>query len=222
VRFVRIAFITLAAPALLLIDAGAARACHSYTVSVSADTVAEGSAVTVTVRRDVGVTASQVHVQTVDGTAVGGRDYEPIDRVIAFGAESIQRFDIAIVDDAETEPAETFGLHLSDPGGCALNTNYVLGPDARVTILANDPGPDVPNKPFRVVGTPVPAAATTSTTEPVPVVTDAPTVPTIVVIPTRSRDDGGGSSAGIILVILAVAAVGAFVMRRARGWRRRA
>jgi hypothetical protein len=44
------------------------------------------------------------------------------------------------MDDPDTSAStETFKVHLHDPNGCAVNTNYVVDADVRVTI--NDPDP---------------------------------------------------------------------------------
>lgn len=113
-------------------------ACHAFTVSASPGTVAEGGTVTVTVKRDANLSPSQVDVSTIDETATGGQDYTPVNQTVAFTNDTQKTLTIPITDDAATEGAETFRVHLSNPGGCAVNPNFSLGPDATVTISAND------------------------------------------------------------------------------------
>jgi cobalamin biosynthesis Mg chelatase CobN len=117
-------------------------ACHAFRVAVQPASVAEGGEVTVTVSRDGAVAASRIDVETIDGTALRGADYVQVARrTISFTNEVEQSFEVATVDNAEAEPSETFRLHLSNPGGCAVNTNFDVGPDAVVTITDADRAP---------------------------------------------------------------------------------
>lgn len=116
-------------------------ACHAFEVKAEPGNVAEGSSVKVTISRDANVAPSNIDVETIDGTA-GGDDYAGVARrTVSFSNETEQSFDIATVDDSASESAETFRVHLSNPGGCAVNTNYVVGPDATVSITDNDAAP---------------------------------------------------------------------------------
>lgn len=124
--------------AVVMVAPAAQAACHAFTVSAEPAQVAEGGKVTVTVTRDAGVNPSQVDVSSVDVTAKGGEDYPAQKRTVSYTAETQQSFEIPVTDDAVSEGAETFRLHLSNPGGCAVNSNFSVGPDATVTILASD------------------------------------------------------------------------------------
>ena len=129
-----------AGAAWIALDTEAAiAACHAFEVTAEPATVAEGAVVQVTVSRDGAVGTSQIDVETIDGTARGGSDYDAVARrTISFTNETSQTFPIQTKDDSDREPAETFRIHLSDPGGCTVNPNFRVGPDATVTIGAND------------------------------------------------------------------------------------
>lgn len=140
-------------------------ACHSFTVEAEPSSVAEGAAVTVTVRRDAGVGPSQIDIETVDGTAVGGSDYAAVARrTVSFSSETEQSFEVATLDDPESESSETFRLHLSNPGGCTVNPNFVVGPDAEVTITDNDV-PETTAVPPASTSTASPRTTSTTTSE---------------------------------------------------------
>lgn len=113
-------------------------ACHSFTVSASPATAGEGSTVTVTVTRDAGIEPSSIEVSTVDETAIGSSDYEPVATTVSFDTGTQQTLSIAVLDDTEPESAETFRVHLANPGGCSIQPDFVIGPDAVVTIPEND------------------------------------------------------------------------------------
>ena len=154
-------------------------ACHAFTIAVSPASVAEGGTVTVTVERDAGVNPSSVDVSSINETAQAGSDYPAVQRTVSFTTETRQTFTVAVTDDATAEPAETFRLHLSNPGGCPVRPDFELGADARVTIPANDTAPPTtppptappttPAGPGTTAASPTSTAttdATTSTAEP--------------------------------------------------------
>lgn len=213
------------------IDTGVAvAACHAFEVTVEPASVAEGTVVQVTVSRDGAVGASQIDVETVDGTARGGADYTAVSRrTISFTNETSQTFPVQTTDDSEREPAESFRVHLSNPGGCTVNPNFSVGPDATVTIAANDDaaapsttragsattmGRPGTSRPTPSTASPGAAADLGSTTAP-------PTLPTIPgettvtgssttrdsdEIALSEEDDDGGVGTAAVVVGLAVAA----------------
>lgn len=211
-------------------------ACHAFTVEVEPATVAEGAAVKVTVSRDAGVGPSQIDVETVDGSARGGSDYQAVPRrTLSFSSETSQSFDVATMDDAEAESNETFKLHLSNPGGCAVNPRFVVGPDAIVTVTDNDTA--------NTTRAPATTATTASATSRSTATTSKSTTSTAMAESTTSTsseasisqtsttsdiddlaaadvdegDDDSGIPAAVALLALVVAAAGAGVW----AWRRR-
>jgi hypothetical protein len=166
-------------------------ACHAFAVSAS-PTVAEGGTVTVTVTRDGGVNPSNVDVSTVDGSARAGSDYTAVRRTVSFTTETQQSFTLPVSADTEAEGAETFALHLSNPGGCSVNTSFVLGSDAPVTIAASA-GPATTAPPATTPPPPPPTPTTSATTRPPATTTtaaagQAPT-PSTTVAPTSTSAD---------------------------------
>lgn len=138
----RIPLLWLLVAGPVVVPAPAVRAvCHSFTVQASPAQIGEGGTVTVTVNRDAGFAPSQVDVSTVDETARAGEDYTALQETVAFTTETERRFPIPITDDASAEGAETFRVHLSNPGGCPPNPNFVVGPDATVSISDNEAPP---------------------------------------------------------------------------------
>ncbi|MBI1880017.1 MAG: hypothetical protein HYR94_17665 [Chloroflexi bacterium] len=67
--------------------------------------------------------------------AAAGSDYIPISGTLTFASlQTSQTFNVAIIDDAGTEPAETLNLNLSNPVNAAIS-----GPNpATLTIADND------------------------------------------------------------------------------------
>lgn len=216
--------------ALLLASVPAGAACHHFTVTARPATVTEGGKVTVTVSRDASFAPSNVDVSTVDGTARAGRDYTAFKRTVSFGSETEQTFSLSTTNDTVDEPNETFRLHLSNPGGCPVNTDFELDPDARVTIRDNDAAP----KPQQTASAVAPRATqTTATASPSPRVA-SPSPPSEIESPSPSPNsteappvaapeggDGGGLSGGAIagIVIGAAALIGAITaaLLRRRG-----
>lgn len=219
----------------------ASAACHAFTVSVDPAAVAEGGTVTVTVARDAGVNPSSIVVSSVDETAQGGSDYPAVQRTISFTNETQQTFTVPVTNDAVPEDAEAFRLHLSNPGGCPINTNFVIGADARVTIPANDAPPPTTAPPSTAPPTTPVAAPTTThvtTTTADTTASSSTTTTTLVGSTTTTEaatttstsdddevalaasedDDGGGSSGAAIAAIAAVLALGGagYLLRRRR------
>jgi hypothetical protein len=128
---------TLAVAVMVSMAGPADAACHHFSVSATPNPVAEGKVLTVTVSRDAGVAPSNIDLSSIDETAKAGRDYAALNRTVSFTNEVQQSFPVAVTSHATSEPARTFRLHLSNPGGCAVNPNFVVDPDVRVTIQAN-------------------------------------------------------------------------------------
>jgi hypothetical protein len=131
----------IAVGTIALAGGPAVAACHAFSLEVDPATVREGGTVTITVRRDAAVAPSQVDVSTVDEDAIAGEDYERLDQTVSFTDETEQTLTISTTDDDTDEGVETFLVRLSNPGGCAVNPNFVLGPDARVQIRGADAAP---------------------------------------------------------------------------------
>ena len=211
-------------------------ACHAFTVTAKPSSVTEGAAVTVTVSRDAAVAPSNVDVETIDETAQAGLDYRGVARrTVSFSNDTAQSFDVPTVDNTEPEQAETFRLHLSNPGGCAVNPNYVVGPDVTVTILDNDEAgttappttgaPATTSKPANAGTVPTTTTTVTSTTESsttsssTSASTDtAPVAGGESALPDGEDTGSGGSAWAIVAGLAAVAALGA---AGAVLWRRR-
>lgn len=161
------------AVAVVLMVSGAqpaAAACHHFMVSASPNPVAEGETLTVTVSRDANLAPSHVDVSTIDETATAGMDYPALSRTVSFTTDIQQSFPLSIPSHpATSEPARTFRLHLGNPGGCAVNPNFVVDPDVQVTIEANGVVPTT------AATTPTTSAATTGpATGPTATTTAAP------------------------------------------------
>jgi hypothetical protein len=188
---------------------GASAACHSFSTEVSPASVQEGGTVSVVVRRDNGRADSHVRVSTVDGTAKGGSDFAALDQQVNFtGSETQRSFQIQVIDDPTSEGPETFNVHLSEPGGCSVNPNFVLTPDRMVTIAASDAAPAATTRPATAT-----TAAVATTTSP------ATTTSTEPAETGEDSDDEGGLSGGtiaaiVVLVLIAAGAVVAISRRR--------
>ena len=209
-------------------------ACHRFDVTVSPTQVAEGGTVTVTVERDGAVGPSNVDVSSVNETAQAGSDFQPVQRRVTFTSETQQTFTVPVTNDATAEPDETFRLHLSNPGGCSINPNFSLGPDAQVTIRANDAPPPTTAPPSTAppttpvtptttreattttttaageetttaTSTTTASSTTTTTTEPSTTTTESDEV---ALAASEDDGDGGGSSVGMIAAVVAVLALG--------------
>lgn len=226
---------SLLAGSLFFAGGPALAGCHNWTVEVSPARVTEGGKVTVTVSRDDNFSPSQIDVSTVDETAKAGRDYTALRRTVSFTSETQQTFSVPTTNDTSDEPDETFRVHLSNPGGCAVNMQYIVGPDARVTIRDNDaappPPPPPPPPPATATETEEPAESPTSSPEESPSPPASPTespLPPSPLAPSPTAlaeapaaEDGGGLSGGAIGgiiagVVVVLGAGAAFLARRRR------
>lgn len=213
-------------------------ACHHFTVSASPNPVGEGKVLTVTVSRDANVAPSHVDVSSIDESAKAGQDYQALSRTVSFTNDIQQSFPISITSHTSSEPARTFRLHLSNPGGCAVNPNFVLDPDVRVTIAANGvpattAAPGVPRTTATTATgarttVPTSSAATVSTalgtssssSQQVTTPTPSSTSATRQALPATKRGGGGSGGAVIASVVVAglvLAGGGYLLYRRGRG-----
>jgi hypothetical protein len=218
--------------------APAAASCHHFTVSASPNPVAEGRTLTVTVSRDANLAPSHVNVSTVDETAKAGQDYTPLNRTVSFTNDVRQSFPVSVLSHATSEPARTFRLHLSNPGGCAINPNFVLDPDVRVTIEGHGatltsaatvpsttPASAVSASTAGSRATTSSAVTTAETTLPAPTLAPAATEAPTSTAPLTGQaqtaaNHGGGGSGGTLVAIAVVAALavggGGFLLYRRR------
>jgi cobalamin biosynthesis Mg chelatase CobN len=113
-------------------------ACHSFSVSASPETVAEGDAITVTVKRDGQVLPSSVDVTTVNDSAKSGEDFDGGTTKVTFANGTEQSFKLSTKDDANPEANEKFKLHLSNGAGCTPGVTFAYGADEILTIQDND------------------------------------------------------------------------------------
>ncbi len=215
-----------------LVTAGpATAACHIFTIS--ATSVTEGAAVTVTVQRDNSVADSSIRVTSEDGTAKAPGDYAAVDKTVSFTGNSTQEsFQVATVNDAAAEQAENFTLKMSNPGGCAVNPNFDFSDTATATINDNDqiaPAPTTTSKPIAnptttkkptttTAGvTTTAAGVTTTTSAPSKTTLDSTTTSSTLDVELASDDDDSPVMA-IVLGLAALAALGAvgYVLYRRR------
>ena len=212
--------------------APALAACHHFSVNASPDSVTEGGSVGVTVSRDGSVGPSNIDVSTVDQTAKAGQDYTALRRTVNFTSETSQAFQVKTTDDNQPGGAKTFRLHLSNPGGCAVNPNFVVDPDVTVTINDNGSAATVTTAGATTTTASVPsstarAPSTARTTAIASTTTAAPTSATVAPSSTEAttsttplslgrqasgtpkRSRGGGSRTAIAAIAAAVIAVGA-------------
>jgi hypothetical protein len=250
-RPTRFALIGLACAAIVaaltvVVAPPAQAACHHFSVKATPATVPEGATVNVTVSRDGAVGPSNIDVSTVDGTAKAGSDYTALRQTVKFTTETSQTFEVKTIDDNQQEPAETFRVHLANPGGCTVNPNFVVDPDAVVTIDDNDKTPatattvagHAPTTSSRATATTAgPTAATSTVIGPTStgaaVATTSPrTVPPSTGVEhvkaaapgTKHNSDGSwGLTAAVAVVMLLAAGAGTVVIlrRRARTTRTR-
>jgi len=105
-------------------------------VSVSPVSIPESSAAaTLTVNLSVAAwTTVTLDYTTVDGSAVAGSDYTPVNGTLSFApGETSKTISLPIVNDAVTETEETFGLNLSNAVNAIIETS-----SATVTIQDDD------------------------------------------------------------------------------------
>jgi hypothetical protein len=219
----RVGFVVFVLGAGVVFATPARAACHAFEVEATPSTVSEGGRVTVTVSRDAAENPSSVRVSTVNESARSPGDYASLNREVQFTSDTRQSFTIAIGNDATPEGPETFKLHLSEPDGCAANTNYELGPDQRVIIRANDPTPVPPPPPAPTQTTITTAPPSSPTPSPTPSPSPSPTVsPSPTFSPTSplqlaEEDDtgsGGITALAIVGLILgaSIAGIGGYLL----------
>jgi len=136
--------VTLANPSGAILGTDTA---HTYTItdndfalpvaSVSASaSVSEGAGShNFTISLDVAATAPlSVDYMTADGTALAASDYNALSGTLNFAVgEQSKTVSVTIVDDSETETAESFSLSLSNPSGLTIGTSSLT-----VSIIDND------------------------------------------------------------------------------------
>jgi cobalamin biosynthesis Mg chelatase CobN len=209
---------------LALLDRPALAACHHFTVTVAPATVTEGGAVTVTVSRDGSVGGSHVDLSTIDETAKAGQDYTAVRQTVSFTTELSKTLQLHTTDDAAVEGGETLRLHLSNPGGC-VNTNYVLDPDAKVTIADNDnatpttraAGASSTARASSTIQSSSTSRSTTGVTTTVGGLAADSTSPSVLG-EGRTDNKGGGAGAAVLIVglIAVIAAAGGYLFYRSR------
>src|SRR5207248_3087038 len=111
--------------------------CQHFSVSADPQFANEGQTVTVTVSRDGAIGPSNVDVSTIDESAKAGADYTKLSKTVSFSTDTSQSFPVPIATHSTPEGDRTFRLHLSNPGGCTVNTDYQLDGDVRVFIHGN-------------------------------------------------------------------------------------
>ena len=208
--------------------------CHAFTVKVDPAQPTEGDTVAVTVSRDGAFNPSQIDVTTVDGTARAGQDYTGLNRTVSFTTDLSQTFFVPITDDNSVEGNETFRVHLSNPGGCQINTRYSVGPDAIVTIVDNDtvaattaPATTAPTRTTTTATATAPTVAsttappTTSTTASVePPHPSVTTATERAAAPAANKDDDSArrrTTTLIVVLVLCGVAAAVFFYARSRG-----
>ena len=83
-----------------------------------------------------------VAYRTSDGTAFGDEDYEPTEGLLTFSpGESSRTLRVTLLDDADHEPEEHFGLELSSPSNAAFAVRSATG-----SIVDDDPADKAPTK----------------------------------------------------------------------------
>jgi Calx-beta domain/IPT/TIG domain len=116
-------------------------------VSVSDVSVAEGNsgrkAVTVT------LTANQpifgyLYYNTVDGTAVAGRDYDSISSLVYWNGQTQQQLTFQVIGDTDVEPDELFKVHFAPD---TFGSNFTVSKsDITITIVNDDIGVGPPTQ----------------------------------------------------------------------------
>jgi hypothetical protein len=227
-RIVRGALVLLVTCLAVIFGPRASAACHSFTVSTSSP-VSEGNKVTVTVKRDNNFRPSSVQVRTVNGTALGGADYQPTITRVEFTNETVRTLQIATTEDNVHESDETFQIKLENAQGCEVNRNYQYGTPATVTVKDDDPGvpgttpPKTPAPTAAPTGTahtasPSPTTTATAKASKSPKPTSTPTGTPATAVAAPVEEDKGISPALAVIAIVAfgLAAAGAVLAARMR------
>ena len=84
-----------------------------------------------------------VDYNTTDGTAIAGSDYSPASGTLTFAAGEISKtVSVSIIDDVDSEPNETFEVHLSNNLGADIadgtGVGTISGNDAPSNLSIND------------------------------------------------------------------------------------
>lgn len=90
---------------------------------------ATGGVLTFTVRLATSaVTPAAIDFATVDGTAIGGVDFQPVSGTLDFAVGQLTRTVVVnLIADADPEPDETFRLVLSNPQGAVIDDGEGVG-----------------------------------------------------------------------------------------------
>jgi hypothetical protein len=126
-------------------DSGPGPSAGSLRFSTGSQSVQEsaGPATAVVQRTDGSAGIVSVQYDSADGTATGGDDYTPVTGILSWGGGDAanKSFQVPILDDGDTEDAETLILMLSAPsGGATVGTPA----SQTITVLDDDgvdPGP---------------------------------------------------------------------------------
>ncbi len=125
-----------------LVDNDAATGTPTVTVSdITVDESAHEAVFSLVLNRPSTGTVS-LDYQAADGTALAGSDYVAAQGTLAFApGEVVKTIRVALIDDPNAEPDETFNLNLSNLGGADAASDI----SAIATIAANDTAPaDMP------------------------------------------------------------------------------
>ncbi|HMJ90265.1 MAG TPA: Calx-beta domain-containing protein, partial [Candidatus Acidoferrum sp.] len=94
-----------------------------------------GTNISIIVTRTPASGVASVEYTTFEGSAFAGQDYIATNGTLDFAdGETFKVINVPIIDDALTEPSETFGVLLFNPIGASLGTNTAV----LVTIFDND------------------------------------------------------------------------------------
>jgi hypothetical protein len=105
----------------------------SYSVD---ENVGSGRVSVQVIRRNGSAGAASIRLETRDGSAVSGADYQAVSQIVSWvdGESGTKTVDIDIVDDFVQEPSESFSVDLLDQAGASLGTTT----SATVDILDDD------------------------------------------------------------------------------------
>ena len=202
----------LAAAWLVATAAPAAAACHVAGFVEPEAAVAPGESVELTVELQgrVPSCAGTVDVATVDGSAVAGEDYEPVEATLTFeeGDDRVEPVRVTLLGDAT--PDTSFTVELTNPTGDISST---AGP-ATVSILGGGGGADeAPAEDDTATEEESPADDTPETADPAAEDSDAEDETTA---GEDADDEEGGSLGLIVAIVLGLAVVGGVVAWVAR------
>jgi endoglucanase len=128
-----------------------------------------------------------LHVQTIDGTATAGHDYDALSQdVVIHAGSSFATVSVHLLAPADAQASSVFFLQIADISGATVGTDQVSA-----TVTAPTPTPTPTPTP-----SPVPTPVPTPTPTPVPVPTPTPT-PSPVPTPTPSPTPAGVVTVGV-------------------------